>query len=220
MDNQTVDPRPRHRRPVLWLVGGVIVVGLAAAVAIGFFGVHKLFVDDLVDEAGPSFSSGAASPGDAPPTTAPSTATPAPGDGATSSTTSTSVAPAVVELARGSFEGRGRYDATGTVVVLNDGTEERFLRFEADFATDNGPDLFVYLETGSGRYGDPSEAVELGMLRGNIGAQNYEIPVVHPVTGEPIDLERFTHVAVWCRRFDSAFGVAVLDLAEAVPAAQ
>lgn len=56
----------------------------------------------------------------------------------------------------------------------------------------------------------PDEYIELGVLRGNVGSQNYEIPSVHPETGEPIDLDLFDHAAVWCKRFDATFAVAML----------
>jgi hypothetical protein len=197
-------PRRSGRRR-WWLLGGAAVAAAAAAVvAVGFFGVHTLFVDDVVDEEGPVFASGATMPPDTTPATSPGEG----GDGAAAGGDS---AAAVVTLASGTFQGVGRYDGTGRVVVLSDGTDQRFVRFEDDFATSNGPDLFVYLGTGSGRYDDPDEYVDLGELRGNVGAQNYEIPAVHPGTGAPIDLDRFNHVAVWCRRFDVTFAVAPLS---------
>jgi hypothetical protein len=186
-----------------WIAGAAAVV-LVGVVAFGYFGVHTLFVDDVVDEAGPVFDSGAS---------ADALSEPAPDEPVDLAPASTTVPrePEIVTLASGSFEGRGRYSGTGTAVVLTDGTDQRFLRFEDDFATDNGPDLFVFLGTGSGAYGDPAQYVELGVLTGNIGAQNYEIPPTHPVTGEPIDLDMFSEVAVWCRRFDSTFAVATLS---------
>jgi hypothetical protein len=95
--------------------------------------------------------------------------------------------------------------------VLNDGTEQRFLRFE-DFATDNGPDLNVYLTTAdadadAGEFGVSGQFVDLGDLKGNIGEQNYEIP-------SDVDLEEFDTVVIWCVRFGVAFAAA--DLAPAV----
>jgi hypothetical protein len=197
-----------RRRWILVVGSGALVV--VAAVAIGWFGVHTLFIDDVVDEAGPQFDSGAAA--DTADTADDETSDgdpvgPAdPGDDATDG----DAEPEVMTLATGTFEGVGRYSGAGTAIVLGDGTDQRFVRFEDDFSTDNGPDLFVFLGTGSGAYGDPAEYIELGTLRGNIGSQNYEIPPVHPETAEPIDLDRFDHVAVWCRRFDATFTVAML----------
>ena len=102
----------------------------------------------------------------------------------------------IVTLASGSFSGESRYDITGQALVLNDGSEQRFLRFE-DFESDNGPDLKVYLRAANGDF------VNLGELKGNIGNQNYEIPV-------DVDLSVFDTVQIWCERFGVEFGNATL----------
>jgi hypothetical protein len=198
------------RRWPVWAGLGVVLVVLVvgAVVAFGVFGVHTLVIDDVVDEAGPVFDSGAAVD-DAP---AGSDDTEMADDTEMMAATSTTSAEPVIEtLAAGPFEGRGRYSAAGTAVVLGDGTDQRFLRFEDDFEVSNGPDLFVFLGNGSDDYLDPEQWVELGVLSGNVGAQNYEIPARHPVTGEAIDLDQFDHVSVWCRRFDSTFAIAPLS---------
>ena len=90
--------------------------------------------------------------------------------------------------------------------MLSDGSDQRFLRFE-DFATDNGPDLNVYLSTAppdapAGDFDD--DFVDLGDLKGNIGSQNYEIPA-------DVDLDRYRSVVIWCVRFGVAFGAAELS---------
>jgi len=106
-------------------------------------------------------------------------------------------------IARGTWQ-PVKHDVEGTVALLGSpASPSRFLRFEEGFRVDNGPDLFVYLGTGSGRYDDPGDYVALGRLKGNIGTQNYELPA-------GVDLTRFTTVAVWCKRFDSTFAVATL----------
>ncbi|MCO4835109.1 MAG: DM13 domain-containing protein, partial [Acidimicrobiaceae bacterium] len=46
--------------------------------------------------------------------------------------------------------------------------------------------------------------IDLGDLKGNIGSQNYEIPV-------GIDLDRYSTVVIWCVRFGVAFGAAELS---------
>jgi hypothetical protein len=88
-------------------------------------------------------------------------------------------------------------------VVLGDGSDQRFLRFE-DFETSNGPDLNVYLVNSS--TGDVTDVVDLGDLRGNIGSQNYEIPA-------DVDLSVYDTVMIWCVRFSTGFGQATLELA-------
>ncbi|WP_420622590.1 DM13 domain-containing protein [Candidatus Poriferisodalis sp.] len=105
----------------------------------------------------------------------------------------------------GTFGARS-HPASGVAVVITDGTQT-FLRFDDDFATDNGPDLNVYL-TAAGpdaSVGDlAADFVDLGDLKGNIGAQNYEIPA-------DVDLDRYSTVAIWCVRFSVVFGTAELE---------
>ena len=52
-------------------------------------------------------------------------------------------APDIITLVSGNFLDRS-HPTSGQAVGLNDGTEQRFLRFKT-FETDNGPDLNVYL---------------------------------------------------------------------------
>ena len=87
--------------------------------------------------------------------------------------------------------------------MLGNGTGQRFLRFE-EFATDNGPDLHVYLVNSSA--GGVTDFVDLGALKGNIGEQNYEIP-------EGVDLDVYDTALIWCVRFSSPFGEATLTAA-------
>ena len=112
--------------------------------------------------------------------------------------------PGPIELASGTFGSLGRYTTTGTarLIELEDG--ERYLRLE-DFETTNGPDLFVYLSTGAadGATGFTEGFVDLGVLSGNIGDQNYLIPA-------DVDVDRFPTVVIYCKRFSSPFGAAAL----------
>lgn len=113
-----------------------------------------------------------------------------------------------VLLATGGFSSRNRYTVDGDahVYALPDGS--RVLRFE-DFESTNGPDLFVYLAAADEADGDPDlfdDYVDLGVLKGNIGAQNYDIP-------DDVDLDHYDTVVIWCLRFTVGFGAA--DLATA-----
>ena len=122
----------------------------------------------------------------------------------TSGAEETSASPRVVRLVEGDFIDRS-HPTEGTAVVLNDGTQQRFLRFE-DFATDNGPDLNVYLSAAPADAPEgilDDDFVDLGDLKGNIGAQNYEIPT-------EVDLSHHGTVVIWCVRFGVAFGTAAL----------
>jgi Electron transfer DM13 len=79
----------------------------------------------------------------------------------------------------------------------------RYVRFE-DFRTSNGPLLKVYLSAtrpaGPGGSFD-DRFVDLGRLKGNIGAQNYAIPA-------SVDLGAYRSVVVWCKRFGVPFAAA------------
>jgi hypothetical protein len=197
---------------------GVVAV---AVLAFGVFGVHTLFIDDKVDEDGPVFDSGVAAaaapveaivpesdeptPSTVPTVVGPVTSDPEAPPVSEAPAVTEAPAPQVVTLAEGTFIPRGRYSGAGRAVVLNDGSEQRFVRFE-DFSTDNGPDLRVYLsassaEGDSGAFDD--DFVDLGVLKGNIGDQNYEIPV-------GVDLSVYDTVVVWCVRFSTPFTAADL----------
>lgn len=186
-DEPTADVEPERaggsRRP-LFIAGGVVVVAVVAFLAFGVFGVHKAFIDDKVSEAGPIFASGASAPTAGGGSNVPvSEGEASPGG------------PAVETVGAGSFEPRGSYDGEGTVTLLTDGNQT-FVRFEDDFSTSNGPDLFAVVYVGG-------ELIELEPLKGNVGAQNYELPPdIDPTTVET--------VAVWCKRFDSTFAEAAI----------
>ena len=204
-----------------------VLAGLAW-VAFGYFGVHTLFFDEVVSEAAPVFdvpaaapnpptesdSSTAAAPADpvdsttdatsapTPPSPPSPTATPTPPTPTAPAPTATPAVPEIVVEYDGDFVDESRYTTSGQAIVLGNGTGQRFLRFE-EFATDNGPDLNVYLVNSS--TGDVSDYIDLGDLRGNIGEQNYEIPT-------DVDLEVYDQVVIWCVRFGVAFGSASLAM--------
>lgn len=171
-----------------WFLGGGLAVVAGLVFVLVWFQPHKLFIDERVDEDLPVAAAGGSSV-DEPSAT---------DDG------SDEAAGDVKELASGEFVSID-HGTTGVVriVELADGT--RLVRLE-DLATDNGPDLFVYLSTNPAD--GPSKAfdvdfVNLGRLKGNLGNQNYELPA-------DVSIEDWTSVVVWCDRFDSAFGAADL----------
>jgi hypothetical protein len=193
-----------RRHPITLAVAAAALVGFLAWLAFGYFGVHLLFVDDKVDEAAPfTVETGT----DEPAAESVTTVTTAPAAADEQAAPSTSSLPAASVTHRGAFVDRS-HPSSGTAIVITDGTQT-FLRFE-DFETDNGPDLYVYLSAGVTATTDAGalddDFVDLGRLKGNIGAQNYEIPA-------GTDLTRYRTVVVWCRRFTTAFGAA--DLAPA-----
>ncbi len=208
MQPQTDSPSSRGfiRRNLVAILGaGAVALAGLAWLAFGYFGIHTAFIDDEVSEAGPVFASGAAADE---PAAADGDAAPAPdADGGADATVpepaddTEQEAPAeIVTLVSGTFTGLGSYSGGGDALVLNDGSEQRFLRFEENFETSNGPDLNVYLTVG----GDVDAGyVDLGDLSGNIGSQNYEIPT-------NVDLGEFDTVVIWCVRFGVGFAAAPL----------
>lgn len=209
----------QHR--ALTLIAAVLAVS-GAVFALVWFQPHKLFIDERVDESLPGLA--AAAPGAAAPSTTTTTAAPTttvapvtttlPSD-AESETTATTAAPTTpptttapagpVVLHQSEFIEVG-HAGTGRalVVELEDGS--RVIRFE-DLDVENGPDLRVILSRSPlvddrDAY-DDGDFVDLGVLKGNQGNQNYEIP-------DGVDLEEFQTIAIWCRRFNYTFNAAAI----------
>lgn len=105
-----------------------------------------------------------------------------------------------IEPLMGNFidAGDGFHKAEGIAKVIDLTDGRTFLRLE-NLKTTNGPDLYVYLSTGM----DVSDIVNLGRLKGNIGNQNYEIPI-------GTDLSKYNTVLIWCKAFSTLFGSAQL----------
>ncbi len=180
---------------------GVIGVALVAVVlwlAFGFFGIQAAFIDNEVSEGGPIFNSTAEEQAAVSGTDEFQEAMELAEANRTESDEAM-MAGEIVTLYSGDFIGNARYDIAGVATVLNDGTEQRFLRFEG-FESSNGPDLKVYLRAENGDF------VSLGDLKGNIGDQNYEIPA-------DVDISNFSIVDIWCERFGVGFGTAPLSAA-------
>jgi len=187
-------------KPLLLSIGTVGIVFLAW-LAFGFFGIQSAFIDNEVSETGPVFT---ATPEEQDVVAAAEEFQEAMEEAEENPVVASEPIEAVmpdepaevVTLFSGDFSGESRYTITGDALVLNDGSEQRFLRFE-DFESSNGPDLKVYLRAAGGEF------VSLGDLKGNIGDQNYEIPA-------DVDLTVFRTVEIWCERFGVGFGSAEL----------
>lgn len=93
---------------------------------------------------------------------------------------------------------------TATIYGLADG--RRILRF-TNFKAWNGPNVRVYLvaaeDTKDTAAVKRSEHVDLGLLKGNIGDQNYALE-------SDVDLSKYRSVSLWCKRFRLNFGAAPL----------
>ena len=103
-------------------------------------------------------------------------------------------------LTEGVFTGADRFhEVTGTASLLEiNGT--RTVRLQDDFASINGPDLYVWLVKGDNYR---SNTLELGKLKGNKGSQNYVLP-------EGVDVVAYDRVIIWCKAFGVLFGYADL----------
>lgn len=110
-------------------------------------------------------------------------------------------ADAPVAVAAGAFESRV-HPGEGTATLVDVGDGSRVLTL-TDFATDGGPDLFVYLVPADAPAGTVDGFVDLGRLKGNVGDQQYDVPADVPA-GEG------WRVVVWCRAFTVNFTEATL----------
>jgi hypothetical protein len=108
--------------------------------------------------------------------------------------------------------------AEGTASIYEisriDGAEvRRFVYFESAFEQTftiiNGPDLYVYLSqaqnpiTAEEMLAGSEGAVEVSILKGNIGQQYYELP-------NNVDLTRYNSVVIYSKQFELIYSVAPL----------
>ena len=112
---------------------------------------------------------------------------------------------ALDQLAVGQFHS-GAHQTKGMATVFQLAGGKKTLRL-TNFETSNGPDVHVYLVAAQDAKDNDTvtkaEFVDLGSLKGNIGDQNYELPV-------NADLAKYRSVTIWCKRFSVNFGTAPL----------
>jgi hypothetical protein len=162
----------RRRAWLLPLAVPFTIVALGAGILLG----APLVFDDVVDEDVVTVSDTAApSPGNQNPS-------PQPG--------------ANTAVARGTFEALS-HPGEGTATLVATGESGVKLTL-TDFATDNGPDVRVYLSRGTDAEGRGTSFVDLGALKGNKGDQQYDLP-------DGVDPSEFDAVVLWCRAFDVGF---------------
>lgn len=92
--------------------------------------------------------------------------------------------------------GDGFHNVEGAAKVIPVESGAQILRLE-NFKATNGPDLYVYLSKDK----SASDFINVGRLKGNVGNQNYEIPIGS-------DLSKYNTVLIWCRAFSFLFGSA------------
>jgi len=111
-------------------------------------------------------------------------------------------------LYTGKLEGKV-HATSGRATIYKSSDGKQYLRL-TDFTTSNGPDVHVLLVGAENKAlgqeivkGD-LDGVELGLLKGNQGDQNYDLPAT-------ADLNQYQAVAIYCERFHAIFGVAKLE---------
>jgi hypothetical protein len=111
-------------------------------------------------------------------------------------------------LVTGTFHGKV-HQTSGRATVYQEADGKLVLRL-TNFKTSNGPDVHVILiaakdaDDNANFLKSDTARVELGMLKGNEGDQNYEIP-------KGTDLSKFQTVSIYCERFNANFGAAPLQ---------
>ena len=111
-------------------------------------------------------------------------------------------------LFTGKFHGKV-HKTSGRATVYQEADGKMVLRL-TNFATSNGPDVHVILAATRDAGDDANflksntEKIELGILKGNEGDQNYEIPA-------GTDLTKYRTVSIYCERFNANFGAAPLE---------
>jgi hypothetical protein len=103
------------------------------------------------------------------------------------------------------------HPTAGTATIYQMGDGSHVLRFTS-FTTSNGPDVHVYMVAADDAKdaGSVEKAgfVDLGVIKGNIGDQNYTL-------ASDLDLTKYRAVSIWCKRFSVNFGAAPLRPTEA-----
>ncbi|HMI50085.1 MAG TPA: DM13 domain-containing protein [Candidatus Saccharimonadales bacterium] len=108
----------------------------------------------------------------------------------------------------GTLEGKA-HPTKGRATIYKNADGRQYLRL-SDLSTSNGPDVHVLLVRAddtalqSGIAKGQLDHVELGLLKGNQGEQNYPLP-------QAADLGKYQAVAIYCERFHAVFGVAKLE---------
>lgn len=97
----------------------------------------------------------------------------------------------------GSFVGQGGQSVTGKAEIYFE--NNKYALKLADFSSNNGPDLKVYLSKAS----SPSDYISLGDLKSTKGNQVYEI------SGTP-DFTLYRYVLIHCEKYNHRYGSAEL----------
>jgi Electron transfer DM13 len=111
-------------------------------------------------------------------------------------------------LETGTFHGKV-HNTSGRATIYREADGQLVLRL-TNFKTSNGPDVHVVLIAAKDAADDANflksstPRLELGLLKGNEGDQNYNIPA-------GTDLSKYQTVSIYCERFNANFGAAPLN---------
>ncbi|MBE9167987.1 DM13 domain-containing protein [Pleurocapsales cyanobacterium LEGE 06147] len=96
------------------------------------------------------------------------------------------------------------HQTTGTVKIIEE-NGQKYLEFDEDFTTANGPDVQVILYRDNSIPVNIEEAdyIALSPLESFSGQQRYLIP-------EDINLKEYQAVGIWCQQFNVTFAYAAL----------
>ena len=94
---------------------------------------------------------------------------------------------------------------TGQVKLLKE-NGKRYLVFDSDFSTPNGPDVFVILHRNNTITNNIKENnyINIARLENFSGGQRYLIP-------DNVNLDDYQSVGIWCREFNVTFAFATLN---------
>ncbi len=111
-------------------------------------------------------------------------------------------------VAQGSFVGAdSSHKGEGRATLYRSPSGQSILRFTG-FNVTPGPDLKVWLvarpAVASSSDVSEAETLDLGVLKGTIGDQNYVVP-------SDLDLDRYRTVVVWCEAFGVLFAAASFE---------
>lgn len=103
----------------------------------------------------------------------------------------------------GSFAGNLGYSVSGTATLRQTGSTISLV-LESNFATSNGPGLFVYLAKTAAGSLNSQNSISLGNLQSTSGIQTYAVPA-------SVSLTDFDYVVIYCLPFTVRFGTAQLQ---------
>ena len=113
--------------------------------------------------------------------------------------------PAIETLGVGKFRALA-HPVSGRAKLLELRNGDLYLRFE-NFTVENGPDLRVYVAKAKATSAHDAfgrDFIDLGPLKGNVGDQNYRVPLA-------ATRGKLNSAVIWCRRFSVGFAVAPLE---------